>query len=192
MLALDVRQHDGGGDTVEHIGRRCPAATLLDQCVPSRADIGPLGHLLAAQAGSAAGRAGSSFCRVPKANMKTTCLTPLHGRVDGGDVLWPALSKFRIDGCNNKWTIETLIGLRKDFGSVVVPQSSQSLCADGFGRARDSHDLVPEGTLQQFPNDGSARMAAGPLRPIFMSTCNTSPTNKLLVPLLRLVPAVPE
>ena len=61
--------------------------------------------------GSAAARAGSSFCRVPKANMKTTCLTPLHGRVNGSDVLWLALSKFRIDSCNNERTIETRIGL---------------------------------------------------------------------------------
>jgi hypothetical protein len=32
---------------------------------------------------------------------------------------------------------------------------------DGFGRARDSHHLVPLGTLQQFRNDGTAQMAAG-------------------------------
>src|SRR5713226_4659389 len=58
-------------------------------------------------------------------------------------------------------TVETRIGLRKAFGPVVVPESSLSRSRDGFGRARDSHYLVPVGTLQQFRNDGSAQTAAG-------------------------------
>ncbi len=74
--------------------------------------------------------------------------TRLHGRVDGSDVLRPALSGFRIDGRDYQQTIETRIGLRKAFGPVVVRESSLGRSRDGFGRARDSHDLVPVGTLQ--------------------------------------------
>src|SRR5271167_1511914 len=77
----------------------------------------------------------------------------LHGRVDGSDVLRPALSGFRIDGRDDEQTIETRIGLRKAFGPVVVPESSLSRSRDGFGRARDRHYPVPAGTLQQFRND---------------------------------------
>src|SRR5260370_35219712 len=84
-----------------------------------------------------------------------------HGRVDGSDVLRSALSGFRIDGRDDEQTIETRIGLRKAFGPVVVPESSLSRPRDGFGRARDSHYLVPVGTLQQFRNDGSAQLTAG-------------------------------
>src|SRR5438552_9655733 len=73
----------------------------------------------------------------------------------------PAISGFRIDGRDDEQTIETRIGLRKAFRPVVVPESSLSRSRDGFGRARDSHDLVPAGTLQQFRNHGSAQMAAG-------------------------------
>src|ERR1700720_4724317 len=85
----------------------------------------------------------------------------LHGRVDGSDDLCPALSRFRIDGRDDEQTIEIRIGLRKAFGPVVVPESSLSWSRDVFGRARDSHYLVPAGTLQQFRNDGSAQMTAG-------------------------------
>jgi hypothetical protein len=84
-----------------------------------------------------------------------------HGRVDGSDVLRPALSGFLIDGRDDEQSIETRIGLRNAFGPVVVPESSLSRSRDGFGRARDSHYLVPAGTLQQFRNDGSAQMTAG-------------------------------
>ena len=84
-----------------------------------------------------------------------------HGRVDGSDVLGPALSGSQIDGRDDEQTIEIRIGLRKAFGPVVVPESSLSRSRDGFGRARDSHYLVPVATLQQFRNDGSAQMAAG-------------------------------
>jgi hypothetical protein len=86
----------------------------------------------------------------------------LHGRVDGSEVLRPTLSGFRIDGRDDEQTIETRIGLRKAFGPAVVPESSLGRSRGGFGRARDSHHLVPAGTLQQFRNDGSAQMAAGP------------------------------
>src|ERR1700691_1340748 len=85
----------------------------------------------------------------------------LHGRVDGSDVLRPALSRFWIDGRDDEQTIETRIGLRKAFGLVVVPESSLSRSRDGFGRARASHHFVPPSTLQQFRNDGSAQMSAG-------------------------------
>src|ERR1700688_4721507 len=83
-----------------------------------------------------------------------------HGSVDGSDVLRPALSGFQ--GRDDEQTIEARIGLRKAFGPVVVPESSLSRSRDGLGRARDSHYLVPVGTLQQFRYDGSAQMAAGP------------------------------
>src|SRR5258705_6025645 len=85
----------------------------------------------------------------------------LHGRVDGSDVLRLALSGFRIDGGDDEQTIKTRISLRKAFGPVVVAESSLSRSRDGFGRARNSHYLVPAGTLQQFRNHGSAQMAAG-------------------------------
>jgi Adenylosuccinate synthetase len=86
-------------------------------------------------------------------------LTP--GRVDGGDVLRPALSGFRIDSRDDEQTIETRIGLRKALGPIVVTESSLSRpSGDSFGRARDSHDLVPVDALRQFRNDGPAKMAA--------------------------------
>jgi hypothetical protein len=85
----------------------------------------------------------------------------LYGRVDGSNVLRAALSGFRIDGGNDEQTIETRIGLRKAFGPVVVPESSLGSSRDGFGRAGNSHYLVPARTLQQFRNDGSTQMAAG-------------------------------
>jgi hypothetical protein len=73
-----------------------------------------------------------------------------HGRVDGSDVLRPALSGFRSDGRDDEQTIETRINFRKGFWPVVVSESSLGRPSDGFGRARDSDDLVPAGTLQQF------------------------------------------
>src|SRR5260221_7542122 len=85
----------------------------------------------------------------------------LRRRVDGGDDLCPALSGFRIDGRDDQQTTETSIGFCKASGLVVVPESSLSWSRDVFGRARDSHYLVPAATLQQFRNDGSAQMAAG-------------------------------
>src|SRR5579862_323043 len=82
-----------------------------------------------------------------------------YGCVDGRDVLRPALSG--IEARDDEQTLETRIGLGKAFGPVVVPESCLSLSRDGLGRARDSHDLVPAGTPQQFRNDGSAQMSAG-------------------------------
>ncbi len=71
----------------------------------------------------------------------------LHGRVDGSDILRPALSGFRSDGRDDEQTIETRIGLYEAIGPVVVPEASLSRCRDGFGRARDSHNLMPAGSL---------------------------------------------
>src|ERR1700744_6028420 len=76
-----------------------------------------------------------------------------HGRVDGRDVLRAALSGFWSEGRNDEQPIETRIRLHKAFGPVVVPESYLSRSGDGFGRARDSHHLMPVGTLQQFRND---------------------------------------
>ena len=70
MLALDIGQHQGAGDPVEHVGRRRAAAPLLEPGVPGRADVGALRHFLAAQAEGAAAlptespnAAGSSLAR---------------------------------------------------------------------------------------------------------------------------------
>ena len=49
MFALDVGQHQRTRDPVQHVGRRRAAAALLQPGVPGGADIGALGHLLAAQ-----------------------------------------------------------------------------------------------------------------------------------------------
>jgi hypothetical protein len=85
------------------------------------------------------------------------CCSPRHhGRVDGSDVLRPTPSGFRIDRRDDEQTIDTRIGLCKAFGPVVVPETSPGRCRNDFGRARDSHDLMPARTLQQFRNDGSA------------------------------------
>ena len=54
MLALDLGQHEGARDAIEHVSRGRAAAPLLEPCVPGRADVGPLGHFLAAQSGRAA------------------------------------------------------------------------------------------------------------------------------------------
>src|ERR1700730_11774398 len=50
MLALDVRQHQGAGDSVEHVSGWRNAAPLFEPRVPSRTDVGALRNLLAAQA----------------------------------------------------------------------------------------------------------------------------------------------
>src|SRR6266850_1138901 len=82
----------------------------------------------------------------------------LHGRVDRSDVLRPALSG--IEARNDEQPIETGIGLRKTFGLVVVSKPPLGRRSDGLGRARDRHELVTAGTLQQFRNDGSSQMSA--------------------------------
>jgi hypothetical protein len=51
--------------------------------------------------------------------------------------------------------------LARTAASMAATESSLSRKRDGFGRARDSHYLVPVGTLEQFRNDGSAQMTAG-------------------------------
>ena len=56
MLALDLRQRERARDPVEHVRGRTSAAALLQPGVPGRADIGPLRHLLAPQAGCAPSR----------------------------------------------------------------------------------------------------------------------------------------
>ena len=70
VLAFDVGQHQGAGDPVEHVGRGRAAPALFEPGVPGRADVGPLGHLLASEGpASAGGRpgkpndAGSNFMR---------------------------------------------------------------------------------------------------------------------------------
>jgi hypothetical protein len=56
-----------------------------------------------------------------------------------------------IDGRDDEQTIKTRIGLHKAFRPVVVSESCLSRPRDGLlGRARDSHDLMPVGTQQQF------------------------------------------
>jgi len=96
-----------------------------------------------------------------------------HGRVDGSDVLRPALSGFRIDGRDDEQTIETRIGLRKAFGLVVVPESSLSRSRDGFGRARDMREgLEPEVSVVvdvMYPMAGLIR-AAGSSRKVYPYT----------------------
>ena len=62
MLALDVRQHQGARDPIEHIGRGRAAAPLLKPRVPGRADVGALRHFLAAQAGCAAALRRKAEC----------------------------------------------------------------------------------------------------------------------------------
>src|ERR1700676_3713128 len=84
----------------------------------------------------------------------------LHGRVDGSDVLRPALSGFRIDGPDDEQTIETRIGLRKPFGAVVVPKPALGRRSDGLGGARDRHSLMTAGPLHEFRNRGPAQMTA--------------------------------
>ena len=62
MLALKLRQHEGAGDPVENICRRCSAAALLEPRIPSGADIGTLRHLLATEAGRPATRLRKAEC----------------------------------------------------------------------------------------------------------------------------------
>ena len=49
MLALDIRQHEGARDAIEHVRRWRAATSLFKPCVPSWAYIGALRHLLATQ-----------------------------------------------------------------------------------------------------------------------------------------------
>ena len=89
----------------------------------------------------------ASFCRAFRTRNEDDMLDARpHGRVDGSDVLRPALSG--IEARDDEQTIETRKGLGKAFGPVVVPESCLSRSRDGLGRARDSHYLVPVGTLQ--------------------------------------------
>jgi hypothetical protein len=60
MLALDIGQHERAGDAIEHIGRRRAAAPLFERGVPGGADVGPLRHFLAAQAGRSAALGGEA------------------------------------------------------------------------------------------------------------------------------------
>src|SRR5580693_3712165 len=60
MLALDLRQHEGARDPVEHVSRGCTAPSLFEPSVPGRADIGPLGHFLAPKAWRAATPCGQA------------------------------------------------------------------------------------------------------------------------------------
>ena len=60
MLALDVGQHEGASDAIEHVGRGRAAPPLLEPGVPGRADVGALRHFLAAQAGRAAALRGKA------------------------------------------------------------------------------------------------------------------------------------
>lgn len=74
MLALDIGQHQGVGDPVQHIGRRCAATPLFQPGVPGRADIGPLRDFLAPQAGRAAAfLRKAEGCRI---ELRATILQP--------------------------------------------------------------------------------------------------------------------
>ena len=54
VLALDVCQHQGADDPIEHVRRGRPAVPLLKPSVPGRADIGALRNFFPAQAEGAA------------------------------------------------------------------------------------------------------------------------------------------
>ena len=60
MLALDIGQHQGARDAVEHVGRGRAAAPLLEPGVPGRADVGAARHFLAPQARRAAALGGKA------------------------------------------------------------------------------------------------------------------------------------
>ena len=60
MLALDLREHEGARDPIEHVSRGRSAAPLLEPRVPGRADIRALRHFLAAQARRAAALRGKA------------------------------------------------------------------------------------------------------------------------------------
>ena len=60
MLALDLGQHERARDAIENVSRGRAAPPLLEPRVPGRADICPLGHLLAAQSGRAAALRGKA------------------------------------------------------------------------------------------------------------------------------------
>src|ERR1700731_2167909 len=69
----------------------------------------------------------------------------LHGRVDGSDVMRPALSGFRIYGRYNDQTIETRIGLRKAFGLEEIllhhfPNVAPSTVRNGASRIKRHSD----------------------------------------------------
>jgi hypothetical protein len=53
MLALNLAQHQGTGDAIEHDLRGCAAASLLQPRVPGGADMRTLGDLLPAKPGRA-------------------------------------------------------------------------------------------------------------------------------------------
>ena len=65
MLTLDIRQHQGARNPIEHVGRGRAAASLFEPCVPGRADIGALRHFLAAQTrGAPTLRRKAERCRI--------------------------------------------------------------------------------------------------------------------------------
>ena len=65
MLTLDIRQHQGTRNPIEHVCRGRAAASLFEPCVPSRADVGALRYFFAAQAGGAATlRRKAERCRI--------------------------------------------------------------------------------------------------------------------------------
>jgi hypothetical protein len=49
MLALDLGEHEGARDAIEHVSRGRSASPLLEPCIPGGTDVGPLGHFLAPQ-----------------------------------------------------------------------------------------------------------------------------------------------
>src|ERR1700675_2433078 len=65
MLALDIRQHQGARNSIEHVCRRRAAASLFEPGIPSRAYVGALRHFFSAQAGGAATlRRKAERCRI--------------------------------------------------------------------------------------------------------------------------------
>ena len=63
VLALDVGQHQGARDAVEHVGRGRAAAPLFEPCVPGRADVGALRHFFAPQSGRSPACQRKAECR---------------------------------------------------------------------------------------------------------------------------------
>jgi hypothetical protein len=114
----------------------------------------------------------------------------LHGRIDGGDVLRPALSRFRSHGRDDEQPIKTRIGFRKAFGPVVVPEPSVGRSRDGFGRARDRHHIVPAGTLQKLRNDRFAQMAARATHADFHNNLRCFSSGQIVRPDYRAYAAV--
>jgi hypothetical protein len=65
MLTLDIREHQGLRNPIEHVGRGRAAASLFEPGVPGRADMGAMRHFLAAQTGGAATpRREAERCRI--------------------------------------------------------------------------------------------------------------------------------